>query len=118
MTWSAEGGGSVDPAETTTTADGRAGTARILGPQPSTYFTDATVEGLPEVTFRSTGLAARLVITSEIPAIAVSGVPLSPQPTLRLEDVDGTPIARADVIVTVQIFARGRHSRRRDDSDQ
>jgi hypothetical protein len=107
VTWSAEGGGSVDPAETTTTADGRAGTARTLGPQPSTYFTDATVEGLPGVTFRSTGLGARLVITSEIPAIAVSGVPLSPQPTLRLEDVDGTPIARADVIVTVQIFAGG-----------
>ncbi len=107
VTWSAEGGGSVDPAETTTTADGRAGTARILGPQPTTYLTDATVEGLPGVTFRSTGLAARLVITSEIPAIAVSGVPLSPQPTLRLEDVDGTPIARADVIVTVQIFAGG-----------
>ena len=108
VTWSPEGGGSVDPAESVTATDGRAGTTRVLGAQPSTYFTIARVEGLPEpVTFTSTGLAARLVITSEIPAIAVSGVPLSPQPALRLDDVDGTPIAREGVIVTVQIASGG-----------
>jgi adhesin/invasin len=108
VTWSAEGGGSVDPAESMTASDGRAGTVRVLGPQPTTYFTVATVDGLPDpVTFMSTGLAARLVITSELPAIAVSGVPLSPQPALRLEDVDGTPIAREGVIVTVQIASGG-----------
>jgi adhesin/invasin len=108
VTWSAEGGGTVDPAESVTAPDGRAGTQRVLGPQPTTYFTIATVNGLPEgVTFMSTGLAARLVLTSELPAIAVSGVPLSPQPTLRLEDVDGTPIAREGVIVTVQIASGG-----------
>ena len=108
VTWSAEGGGSVDPAESITGTDGRAGTQRVLGEQPTTYFTVATVEGLADaVRFMSTGLAARLVLTSALPAIAVSGVPLSPQPTLRLEDVDGTPIARADVIVTVQISSGG-----------
>lgn len=108
VTWAAQVGGSVNPAETATTADGRAGTQRILGSQPSTYVTIATVEGIDEpVTFTSTGLAARLVITSEIPAIAVSGVPLSPQPTLRLEDLDGTPIAREGVTVTVAILSGG-----------
>ena len=108
VAWSAEGGGSVAPAESATDAGGRAGTLRTLGPQPSTYFTIATVEGLPEpVTFTSTGLAARLVITSELPAIAISGAPLSPQPTLRLEDADGTPISRDGVIVTVQIASGG-----------
>jgi len=108
VTWAAEGGGSVDPVESVTAPDGRAGSMRVLGLQPSTYVTLATVEGLPDpVTFTSTGLAARLVITSELPAIAVSGVPLSPQPTLRLEDVDGTPIARDGVIVTVQITSGG-----------
>jgi adhesin/invasin len=107
VTWSAQVGGSVDPVETATTADGRAGTQRILGTQPSTYVTTATIEGIAEkVTFTSTGLVARLVITSEIPAIAVSGVPLSPQPTLRLEDLDGTPIAR-EVEVTVAILSGG-----------
>jgi adhesin/invasin len=81
---------------------------RVLGPQPSTYFTIATVEGISDpVTFTSTGLAARLVLASELPAIAVSGVPLSPQPELRLEDVDGTPIVREGVIVTVQIASGG-----------
>jgi len=108
VTWSAEGGGSVDPTESLTAADGRAGTMRVLGPQPSTYFTIATVEGISDpVTFTSTGLAARLVLASELPAIAVSGVPLSPQPELRLEDVDGTPIVREGVIVTVQIASGG-----------
>lgn len=108
VTWSAEGGGSVDPAESVTATDGRAATMRVLGPQPTTYFTIATVDGLSDpVTFTSTGLAARLVITSELSAIAVSGVPLSPQPTLRLEDADGTPIAREGVIVSVQIASGG-----------
>ena len=108
VSWSAEGSGTVNPAESITATDGRAGTIRVLGPQPTIYFTVATVDGLPDaVTFMSTGLAARLVITSELPAIAVSGVALSPQPTLRLEDVDGTPIAREGVIVTVQIASGG-----------
>jgi hypothetical protein len=108
VTWSAQVGGSVDPAETATTADGRAGTQRILGSEPNTYVTTARVEGIDEpVTFTSTGLAARLVITSEIPSIAVSGVPLSPQPALRLEDLDGAPIAREGVIVTVAILSGG-----------
>jgi adhesin/invasin len=104
VTWSAEGGGSVDPVESLTGPDGRAGTVRVLGPQPSTYFTFATVAGLPAaVRFTSTGFAARLVITSVIPAIAVSGVPLSPQPTLQLQGADGSAIAREGVIVTAQI---------------
>lgn len=108
VTWSAEGGGSVDPARSTTAADGRAGTMRVLGPQPTTYFTTASIDGLPEsATFTSTGLAARLVLTSQLPAIAISGAPLSPQPALRLEDADGTPVAREGVIVTVQIASGG-----------
>lgn len=106
--WSAEGGGSVTPAESTTDVRGRASTQRTLGPQPTTYFTIATVEGVAEpVTFTSTGLTARLVITSQLPAIATSGVALSPQPTLQLQDADGTPIAREGVIVSVQIASGG-----------
>ena len=108
VTWSAEGGGSVDPAETVTGADGRAGTRRILGSQPITYFTNASVAAISEAArFTSTGLAARLVLTSVLPAIAVSGVPLSPQPTLQLQDADGSSIAREGVIVTVQIASGG-----------
>lgn len=106
--WTAEGGGAVDPAESTTDAGGRASTRRILGAEPTTYFTIATVEGLSEpVTFTSTGLTARLVITSRLQALAVSGVPLDPQPALQLQDADGTPIAREGVVVTVQIASGG-----------
>lgn len=106
--WTAEGGGSVDPGESTTDAGGRAATRRILGAAPATYFTIATVEGLEDpVTFTSTGLTARLVITSRLSAIAVSGVPLDPQPALQLQDADGSPIAREGVVVTVQIASGG-----------
>ncbi|HEX2218691.1 MAG TPA: Ig-like domain-containing protein [Gemmatimonadales bacterium] len=106
--WSAEGGGSVNPQESITDQQGRASTERTLGPQPATYFTIAMVEGLePPATFTSTALTARLVITSQLPAIATSGVPLVPQPTLQLQDADGTPIASEGVVVTVQIASGG-----------
>ena len=66
--WTAEGGGAVDPGESTTDGEGRAGTRRILGTAPTTYFTIATVEGVDDpVMFTSTALTARLVITSRTP---------------------------------------------------
>jgi hypothetical protein len=106
--WTAEGGGAVDPAESTTDAQGRASTRRILGPSSTTYVTIAAVEGLAGAArFTSTAFTARLVITSQLQAIAVSGVPLDPQPTLQLQDADGTPIAREGVEVTVQIVSGG-----------
>jgi hypothetical protein len=106
--WTAVGGGSVDPSESTTDAQGRAATSRILGSEPTTYSTIATVEGLEDqVQFISTGLTARLVITSRLQALATSGVALDPQPTLQLQDADGTPIAREGVVVTVQIASGG-----------
>jgi len=106
--WSAEGGGSVDPVESTTDAQGRATTQRVLGAEPTTYFTIATVEGVSDdARFTSTGLTARLVITSQLQAIATSGVPLDPQPALQLQDADGTPIAREGVVVTVAISSGG-----------
>jgi protocatechuate 3,4-dioxygenase beta subunit len=106
--WNAEGGGTVDPGESTTDAEGRAGTRRILGTAPATYVTIATVEGVDDrAIFTSTALTARLVITSRLQAIAVSGVPLDPQPALQLQDADGTPIAREGVVVTVQIASGG-----------
>jgi adhesin/invasin len=108
VVWEAQVGGTVDPAQSVTGADGRASTRRVLGPEPTTYFTEASVEEISDpVTFRSTALAARLVLTSELPAIAVSGEPLSPQPELQLQDADGSPIAREGVVVTVAISSGG-----------
>jgi adhesin/invasin len=106
--WTAQGGGLVDPGEGMTDGQGRAGTRRILGTEPTTYFTIAAVEGIEDVVrFTSTALTARLVITSRTQAIAVSGVALDPQPTLQLQDADGTPIAREGVVVSVAIASGG-----------
>lgn len=106
--WSAEGGGSVSPVTSLTGGDGRAAAERVLGDQPGTYFTIARVAALSEpVTFTTTGVAARLVLTAQLPAIAVSGTPLEPQPALQLQDADGAPIAREGVVVTVQIASGG-----------
>jgi adhesin/invasin len=106
--WSAQNGGSVDPVESTTDAQGRASTQRTLGAEPATYVTLATVDGVDDpATFTSTGFTARLVITSRLQAIATSGVPLDPQPTLQLQGADGTPISREGVVVTVAILSGG-----------
>ena len=65
--WTAEGGGGVDPGESTTDGEGRASTRRILGAEPTTYFTIASVDGVEaEARFRSTALTARLVLTSRL----------------------------------------------------
>jgi len=96
--WTAQDGGTVDPGESTTDSEGRASTRRILGTEPNTYFTIASVAGIDDVVrFTSTALTARLVLTSRLQAIAVSGVPLDPQPTLQLQNADGSPIAREAV---------------------
>jgi Bacterial Ig-like domain (group 1)/Filamin/ABP280 repeat len=106
--WTPQSGGTVDPAESTTDAQGLAGTRRILGTEPATYGTIAAVEGVDGVVqFSSTALTARLVITSSIQAIAVSGVLLDPQPTLQLQAADGTPIESEGVIVSVAIVSGG-----------
>ena len=106
--WSAQNGGGVDPVESTTDAQGRASTQRTLGAEPATYVTLATVDGVDDpATFTSTGFTARLVITSRLQAIATSGVPLDPQPTLQLQDAEGNPISSEGVTVAVVISSGG-----------
>ena len=105
IAWSAEGGGEVRPATTTTGNDGRAATQRLLGEQPGTYGTTALATSLPEdvESFITTAVAAKLVLVTQPGAIASSGAIIDPQPVLRLEDPSGNPLARAGVSVTVQI---------------
>jgi hypothetical protein len=111
VTWSAETGGSVDPASSVTSADGYARTQRVLGPAVGTYITRAEVTGVedpPEpAVFTTTGVAARLAFAVEPPATAVSGEPFDPQPIIQLQDATGEDIAREGVVVTVQISAGG-----------
>jgi hypothetical protein len=105
VTWTPDGGGSVNPPTSLTGPNGRASTDRILGSDPGTYHTTATAAGLPDrgVTFTTTAVAASLALETQPSATAETGVPLQQQPVLRLEDLDGNPLARPDVAVTVQI---------------
>jgi hypothetical protein len=111
ITWTAEVGGSVNPATSVTSAQGMAATQRVLGVEVATYVTTAAIQGEgdlpdPEV-FVATGVAARLALTQAPPAAATAGVPLDPQPALQLLDADGNDIAREGVAVTAAIGAGG-----------
>jgi adhesin/invasin len=105
VSWSALDGGEVRPATAVTGANGMAATQRVLGAQPGNYATTAVASVLPGdgVSFTTTAVAAKLVLTTQPPATAESGVPLDPQPVLQLQDPAGTPLAREGVSVTVQI---------------
>jgi hypothetical protein len=105
IVWSADGGGNVSPATSTTGNDGLAATQRILGEQPGSYGTTAVATSLPEdvETFTTTAVAAKLVLVTQPGAIASSGAAIDPQPVLQLQDPAGNPLARSGVSVTVQI---------------
>jgi adhesin/invasin len=111
VTWTAEVGGSVSPASGVTSPDGQTGTQRVLGADVGTYVTTAEILGIenaPEpAVFTTIGVAARLALSVAPPAIAASGVPLSPQPVLQLQDAGGNDIARDGVVVTAQISGGG-----------
>jgi adhesin/invasin len=111
VSWTAEVGGSVSPSTSVTSPDGQAGTQRVLGADVGTYVTTAEilgVESAPEpAVFTTIGVAARLALTVAPPAVAATGVPLTPQPVLQLQDAGGSDIAREGVVVTAQISAGG-----------
>ena len=111
VTWTAEVGGTVSPPTSVTSPDGQAGTQRVLGADLGTYVTTAALLGIeraPEpALFTTIGVAARLAFTVAPPATAATGVPLSPQPVLQLQDAGGTDIAREGVVVTAQISVGG-----------
>jgi filamin/ABP280 repeat protein/Big-like domain-containing protein len=105
VTWTPDGGGSVNPPTSLTGPNGQASTNRILGGEPGTYHTIATAADLPDggVTFTTTAVAASLSLETQPSAAGESGVPLEQQPVVRLVDLGGNPLARPDVAVTVQI---------------
>jgi adhesin/invasin len=105
VTWAPQSGGNVSPVSVVTGADGRAATQRVLGAQVGNYGTTAVATPLPDsvVAFTTTAVAAKLVLTTQPGAVAASGAPINPQPVLELQDPAGAPLARAGVLVTVQI---------------
>lgn len=111
VAWTAETGGSVNPATTVTATDGYAATERVLGPELGTYVTTAALAGMGDApapaVFTTVGVAARLAFTVTPPATATSGVPLDPEPALQLLDAAGNALAREGVVVTAQILVGG-----------
>ena len=107
VSWQASDG-AVSPEIVATGADGRAATLRTLGSRPGLYRTSAEAAGLEgsPVSFEATGIAPpspQLVLVTQPSPSATAGVPFERQPVLQLQDAVGTPLARADVTVTVQI---------------
>jgi len=105
IAWASIDGGEVHPATAVTDVNGLAATQLVLGAEPGSYATTAVATALPDagISFTTTAVAAKLVLLTQPPVTAVSGVPLDPQPVIQLQDPVGTPLARENVSVTVQI---------------
>ena len=106
--WSAGSGGSVDPATSTTGADGRASAEWTLGAGAGSQTALASADGLAgsPVTFTATaavGAAGRLSITQQPSSSAASGEVLGRQPVVQLLDADGNPVQQAGLAVTATI---------------
>ncbi len=107
------GGGSVNPATSTTAADGTASTNWTLGPSTGANTLSAVVSGIGVAPFAATGTAVApppspvLALTTEPSAKAISGAPLSQQPVVQLRSAGGQALAQGGVAVTAAISSGG-----------
>ena len=106
--WAAQGGGSVSAETTETGSDGQTSVGRVLGPQPGEQTTTATVSGLQgsPVTFVATasdGSTPMLAMKTQPASAAQSGVPLTTQPVVQLQDAAGNDQAQSGVEVTASL---------------
>lgn len=81
----------------------RVGTAYTLVATASGGLRSATSTGFGIVP----ATAAQLAIVTQPQAAAANGVPLNPQPVVRLEDGLGNPVSRSNVAITVSITSGG-----------
>jgi hypothetical protein len=105
VTWTAGGGGSVQPSEVSTGADGTASVRRVLGSSPGVVTTTATVGDLPAVVFTSTaesGPFPNLILATPPPGTAVDGEPFARQPVIQVDDGTEQP-AGAGIEVTASV---------------
>jgi hypothetical protein len=108
INWTAEGGGSVSQASTTTDDQGRASVVRTLGPaagQQTTLASSERLAGSP-VTFTHTataGTAAGLAVVSGNNQTAEVGTQLPADLVVRLTDEEGNPVEGAAVTWVVSI---------------
>lgn len=107
------GGGAVTGSPALSNASGIATVGSwSMGPTAGTNTLRATAAGLPSspVVFTATGQALmvpQLAITTQPAVNAQSGVVLTPQPVLQLQDNQGQPLHQAGVAVTASINSGG-----------
>ncbi|MDQ3783002.1 MAG: Ig-like domain-containing protein, partial [Actinomycetota bacterium] len=111
VTWVvATGGGTPNPVNTTTDADGLTSTRWTLGPALGEQRIDAVVSGVGFVSFRATATAVAppaLIILTQPSASARNGVRLDRQPVVQLRDAQGNDVAAAGVVVTAALGGGG-----------
>jgi hypothetical protein len=103
--WSVEGGGTVDKTSVVTGSDGNAAVHRVLGSTAGEVTATASVPGLPAVVFVSTvqaGAQKQLTLAVQPSSEALTNVPLSRQPVIRVDDEHGEP-AGAGIVVSVAV---------------
>lgn len=116
VAWSPAGGGSVDPASSTTGSDGTASTQRILGSGAGPQTTTATVTGVVPVVFTHMAQVQGATQIGPSGSITRSDTVLSTVPfTAVVRDQNGTPVA--GVIVTWSAAGGGKLSRTVDTTD-
>lgn len=98
VSWSAQGGGGVSAATTTTGSDGRASVSRVLGPTAGPQATTASVTGVDgsPVTFAATAVDAGpgIALTTNPPTQALTGEVFDPaaQPAVRVTGAGGPSV--------------------------
>jgi Bacterial Ig-like domain (group 1) len=115
------GGGAVDPASSTSNAEGLAFAEWILGPEAGLNVVEAQVAGLDAVTFTATarsggsggtgGGGDSASVATHLSAVegdgqtAKTGTPVAVRPAVRVTDSDGNPVA--GITVTFAVTAGG-----------
>jgi hypothetical protein len=107
VTWTVEsGGGSVSPASSATSANGRASATWTLGPGTGPQRVQASAPGAGSVRFEATstvGAASVLRLAAQPSGRTAVGQPFRRQPVVQVHDAAGNPVQTAGVLITAAI---------------
>lgn len=107
VTWAVTaGGGSPNPASSTTDVNGQAATSWTLGAAPGTNTLNASIANVGTVTFTATGVLgapSRLAIVTQPSQTAQIGTPFGRQPVIQIRDGQGNDVNQSGVSVTAAI---------------
>jgi adhesin/invasin len=107
------GGGSANPATSTTAADGTASTQWTLGPSAGANTLSAVVSGVGIAGFSATATSVApppspvLTVATQPSARTISGERLPQQPVIQLKSASGQALAQGGVVVTAAIASGG-----------